>query len=108
VENCGQGEVEKRRVVSKYNVERTTGTGWRMVDRERVEKRRVVSKDNVERMTGTRWRMVDRERVEKRRVVSKDNVERRTGRGWRRGEECARIRTKGGQGEGGEEESSEQ
>ncbi len=51
------------------------------MDRERVEKRRVVSKDNVERTTGTRWRMVDREKVENKRVVSKDNVERRTGRG---------------------------
>ncbi len=43
------------------------------------------SKDNIKRRTGTGWRMVKRERVEKRRAVSKDNVERRTGRGWRKG-----------------------
>jgi hypothetical protein len=42
-----------------------------------------------ERRTGTGWKMLHRERVEKMRVVSKDHVE-------------------GGQGEGGEEESSEQ
>jgi hypothetical protein len=32
--------------------ERRAGRGWRMVDRERVEKRRAVSKNNVERRTG--------------------------------------------------------
>jgi hypothetical protein len=51
------------------------GTGWRMIDR--VKKRRAVSKDNIERRTGTVWKIVDRERTEKKRVVKKDNLAKR-------------------------------
>ncbi len=56
LENVRQGQGGEEKVVSMINVEKRTGTGWRMVDRERVEKKREVRKDNVKRRTGRGWR----------------------------------------------------